>query len=192
MKKMRGKFNFIDPEAIMGVIVALVILAVGVFAFFTVVDTIPIGEPNSTGADQSIQDTIDNLGETGSSVFDIIGVVVILTVMMTIIGAVYHFVRPSYSDTSYSDNVESTAQMERRLEQQRQERERVTIQQQVEKARKKRKQEIKKREERKKQKRERQKKKYYTKNRTSRMAKAAELMDKQKGKKSKTNKRKGG
>ena len=38
---MRTNFNFIDPGAIMGVVVSLIILAVGVFAFFVTIANIP-------------------------------------------------------------------------------------------------------------------------------------------------------
>ena len=35
---MKSRFGFIDPGAIMGVVVSLIILAVGVFAFFVTLD----------------------------------------------------------------------------------------------------------------------------------------------------------
>ena len=40
---MKTSFGFIDPGAIMGVVVALIILAVGVFAFFVTVNALPPG-----------------------------------------------------------------------------------------------------------------------------------------------------
>lgn len=47
--KRKNIFNFLDPTQIMSVVVSLIILGVGVFAFFTVVDT-----------------TEDNVGTTSS------------------------------------------------------------------------------------------------------------------------------
>lgn len=80
------KFNFIDPGAIMGVVVSLIILAVGVFAFFVTIDSIPEGTARTSSA-------INNVSSTGDSVFNIIGIVLIIGAIMAIVGLVYNYVR---------------------------------------------------------------------------------------------------
>ena len=80
------KFNFIDPGAIMGVVVSLIILAVGVFAFFVTIGNIPGDNPRTTSA-------INNVSATGDSVFNIIGIVLIIGAIMSIVGLVYNYVR---------------------------------------------------------------------------------------------------
>ena len=42
---MKTRFGFIDPGAIMGVVVSLIILGVGVFAFFVVIDQLQPAVP---------------------------------------------------------------------------------------------------------------------------------------------------
>jgi len=80
------KFNFIDPGAIMGVVVSLIILAVGVFAFFVTIGNIPSGDARTESA-------VNNVSATGDSVFNIIGVVLIIGAIMSIVGLVYNYVR---------------------------------------------------------------------------------------------------
>lgn len=80
------KFNFIDPGAIMGVVVSLIILAVGVFAFFVTIGNIPGDSPRTASA-------INNVSATGDSVFNIIGIVLIIGAIMSIVGLVYNYVR---------------------------------------------------------------------------------------------------
>jgi uncharacterized membrane protein len=88
---MKTKFSFIDPGAIMGVVVALIILAVGTFAFYVTIQNIPRG----TGASYSPQTdyAINNTSQTGNQVFNIIGVVLIIGAIMSIVGLVYNYVR---------------------------------------------------------------------------------------------------
>jgi len=84
---MKARFGFIDPGAIMGVVVSLIILAVGVFAFFVTLTNIP-----DTGSTQ-IRSAINNTSSTGDSVFNIIGVVLIIGAIMSIVGLVYNYVK---------------------------------------------------------------------------------------------------
>ena len=83
---MKAEYNFIDPGAIMGVVVSLIILAVGVFAFFVTISEIPT-------SDSATRSAINNVQETGSSVFNIIGIVLIIGAIMSIVGLVYNYVR---------------------------------------------------------------------------------------------------
>jgi len=90
------RFNFIDPGAIMGVVVALIILAVGVFAFFVTIGNIPgSGDPTNTStvAYNKTYSAIGNVSSTGDSVFNIIGIVLIIGAIMSIVGLVYNYVR---------------------------------------------------------------------------------------------------
>jgi len=93
---MKARFGFIDPGMIMGVVVSLIILAVGVFAFFVVVASIPGSEApttSSTAAYNQTYNAIVNTSTTGDSVFNIVGVVLIIGAIMSIVGLVYNYVR---------------------------------------------------------------------------------------------------
>jgi len=85
---MKTKFSFIDPGAIMGVVVSLIILAVGVFAFFVTLANIPTG-----GLTDQAKLAINNTSKTGDSVFNIVGVVLIIGAIMSIVGLVYNYVK---------------------------------------------------------------------------------------------------
>lgn len=87
----KAKFSFIDPGAIMGVVVSLIILAVGVFAFFVTMAEIPNDLANA--ADYAQQNATNNVSNTGNSVFNIIGIVLIIGAIMAIVGLVYNYVR---------------------------------------------------------------------------------------------------
>ena len=86
---MKTRFGFIDPGAIMGVIVSLIILAVGVFAFFVTINSIP----NQDNDHASMWESINNTSATADSVFNIIGIVLIIGAIMSIVGLVYNYVR---------------------------------------------------------------------------------------------------
>ena len=93
---MKTKFGFIDPGAIMGVVVSLIILGVGVFAFFVTINSIPGSEtPTATDtlAYNKTYAAIMNTSGTGDSVFNIIGIVLIIGAIMSIVGLVYNYVR---------------------------------------------------------------------------------------------------
>jgi len=93
------RYNYMDPEMIMTVVISLIILAVGVFAFFVTISEIPgYAAPSATSTLEYNQthDAIMNTSNTGSSVFNIIGIVLIIGAIMTIVGLVYSYVRPGY------------------------------------------------------------------------------------------------
>jgi beta-lactamase regulating signal transducer with metallopeptidase domain len=73
----------------MGVVVALIILAVGIFAFFVTVQNIPV--KYADGGAQA--NAINNSTATASQVFNIIGIVMIIGAIMSIVGLVYNYVR---------------------------------------------------------------------------------------------------
>jgi len=88
---MKARFGFIDPGAIMGVVVSLIILAVGVFAFFVTIDQ--ISKTGTVSTNTQIMSAIRNTTDTGDSVFNIIGIVLIIGAIMSIVGLVYNYVR---------------------------------------------------------------------------------------------------
>lgn len=95
---MKTAFGFIDPGAIMGVIVALIILGVGVFALFVTVSNLtPPAGISYTAADNFTNGTfrpaMDNATQTSTQVFNIVGVVMVIGAIMAIVGLVYNYVR---------------------------------------------------------------------------------------------------
>lgn len=100
--KMKTQFGFIDPGAIMGVVVALIILAVGVFAFFVTIQSIPLpaagisydAASNASNTSRfNMMNSINNSSSVGNQVFNIIGIVMIIGAIMSIVGLVYNYVR---------------------------------------------------------------------------------------------------
>ena len=85
---MKARYGFIDPGAIMGVVVSLIILAVGVFAFF-----VTLSEVTNVAGDTRTSNAVNNVSDTGNSVFNIIGIVLIIGAIMSIVGLVYNYVR---------------------------------------------------------------------------------------------------
>ena len=85
---MKTRFGFVEPGAIMGVIVSLIILAVGVFATFMTLKNIP--QEGLTAQQKSM---INNTSTTSESVFNIVGIVLIIGAIMSIVGLVYNYVR---------------------------------------------------------------------------------------------------
>lgn len=100
---MKCKFGFIDPGAIMGVVVALVVLGVGAFAVFITISNVsrlnPYTTPSATTSTEMNDSyyrwtsTFNNSTATSNSVFNIIGVVMIIGAIMSIVGLVYNYVR---------------------------------------------------------------------------------------------------
>lgn len=88
---MKTKFGFVDPASIMSVVVALIILAVGVFAFFVTIQNIPLTSNGVFQGATSLQ--INNTTNTGNSIFNIIGIVLLIGAIMSIVGLVYNYVR---------------------------------------------------------------------------------------------------
>ena len=85
---MKTRFGFIDPSAIMGVVVSLIILAVGVFAFF-----VTLSEIENVADSARVSSAVNNVSDTGNSVFNIIGIVLIIGAIMSIVGLVYNYIR---------------------------------------------------------------------------------------------------
>ena len=90
---MKTEYSFIDPGAIMGVVVSLIILAVGVFAFFVTLNEVSNNIGAYSNATDQTHSAINNTSVTGDSVFNIIGIVLIIGAIMSIVGLVYNYVR---------------------------------------------------------------------------------------------------
>lgn len=96
---MTTRYGFMDPGAIMGVVVSLIILGIGVFAFFVTINSIPYsayGAMDSAGTNatrETIRGAINNTTGSGNQVFNIIGIVIIIGAIMSIVGLVYQYVR---------------------------------------------------------------------------------------------------
>ena len=67
------------------------LLAVGVFAFFVTIDQ--IGRTGTVSGNVVITNAVNNVTGTGDSVFNIIGIVLIIGAIMSIVGLVYNYVR---------------------------------------------------------------------------------------------------
>ena len=87
---MKTKFCFLDPGAIVGVVVAVIILAVSTFAFFTVISNVP---NSGSTYDQGTAYALNNTSATGMQVINIIGIVLIIGAIMSIVGLVYNYIR---------------------------------------------------------------------------------------------------
>lgn len=110
-KLWESKHAFIDPGAIMGVVVALIILAVGVFAFFITIDSI-----SSTFNDENkekIEEVFGNVSSVGDSVFNMLGIVLIIGAIMVVVGMVYNFISVSDYDSYTSSRKKSNTQRQR-------------------------------------------------------------------------------
>jgi len=90
------RYKYMDPEMIMTVVVSLIILAVGVYAFFVTIGQVSDSVGTPSNDTDTILAAVNNTTATGNSVFNIIGIVLIIGAIMTIVGLVYSYVRPGY------------------------------------------------------------------------------------------------
>ena len=97
-------FGFVDPKSVMMAVVGLIVMAVGVFAFFSTVNGLPStwGAAPSATTDSAYNssyyafanNTKTNTTTSANSVFNIVGVVLLIGAIMAIVGLVYTYVRP--------------------------------------------------------------------------------------------------
>jgi len=172
------KFRFLEPEMIMSIVVALIVLAVGVFAFFTVISSIDTAFNETKEENTEAQNTFSNISESANGLFDIIGVVLILGAIMAIVVVVYSFVgrdyEPSGNSTSSDYSLTPTPTYDSHRRRQRE--------QEANARAKQRKLEAKKKAEAKKVEQAKLKEKQsYNKGRPSRTSKAARMLDEQEG-----------
>ena len=87
LKDNRGQ-GIISAGMIMSVIITLIILSVGVYAFFTTMDSIPVtGDPVAANA-------TNNTTLLGESIFNIVGIVITIGAILLIVQMVYTFSKP--------------------------------------------------------------------------------------------------
>ena len=96
---MKTKFTFIDPGAVIGVVTTLIVLGVGVFAFFIASQQMynsypaPAADTPANVTRDTYWRTVNNSSTTSTQVFNILGVVIIIGAIMSIIGLVYNYMR---------------------------------------------------------------------------------------------------
>jgi len=82
------KFKTMDPTAITGVVITLIVLSVGAYAFYVTLNQIP--DNNQV----NIMMAVNNTTTVGNNVFNIIGVVILIGTIMLIVGLVMSYTRP--------------------------------------------------------------------------------------------------
>ena len=103
------KLKFMSPDDIMTIIVSLIIFGVGIFAVMTVIMNVPatpshgnttrtsaatLKNDATTALQNSTYGAIRNSSMVSNSVFNIVGVVLIVGAIMAIVGIVYSYIRP--------------------------------------------------------------------------------------------------
>ena len=91
------KLKMMSPDDIMIIVVSLIIFSIGVYAFFITLSSIPTtytAGGHQTAIVNSSYWAIRNASATGNSVFNIVGIVLIVGAIMIIVGIVYSYIRP--------------------------------------------------------------------------------------------------
>ena len=95
------KFKYMDPNDIISVVVVLIVLGIGVYAFFVTTSAIDKSTPTWTAGSgyygKGYNDThkaIANATSLGGTVFNILGIVITIGAIMSIIGVIYGYIRP--------------------------------------------------------------------------------------------------
>jgi len=81
IKLRNNNRGYMSPGAIIGVLGALIVLAVAIYAFFLTVDMIPTTTSTASAA-------LNNTTETGNTVFNIVGAVISIGAIMSLIGVI--------------------------------------------------------------------------------------------------------
>ena len=87
----------LTPAMIMSIVVSLIILSIGVYAFFTTTDMlVPTakGQTTTTLYNQT-WDSVQNVTNIGNQVFNVIGVVLVIGAIMLIVTMVYGYMKPA-------------------------------------------------------------------------------------------------
>ena len=86
----------LSPAMIMSIVVSLIILAVGVYAFFTTTDMVaPVDKSCSTTTGYNkTWDAIHNATIVGNQLYNVIGVVLVIGAILLIVSMVYSYTRP--------------------------------------------------------------------------------------------------
>ena len=87
----------LSPAMIMSIVVSLIILSVGVYAFFTTTGMLPESAAptnQSTVEYNRTHSSITNVSGIGNQVFNVIGVVLVIGAIMLIVTMVYSYMKP--------------------------------------------------------------------------------------------------
>ena len=97
------KFKYMDPNDIISIIVVLITLGVGAYAFFitnaNIQNNAPIWHSGSGyygNVGNASQMALNNTSRLGGTVFNILGVCITIGAIMSIIGVIYGYLRPKY------------------------------------------------------------------------------------------------
>ena len=87
----------LSPAMIMSIVVSLIILSVGVYAFFTTTDMVAPSEPTGASSTRYNQtySAVNNVTALGNQVFNVVGVVLVIGAIMLIVSMVYGYMRPA-------------------------------------------------------------------------------------------------
>lgn len=95
------KFKYMDPNDIISVIVVLIVLGIGIYAFFVTTTAINNATPSwSAGSGyygsymNNTHSAVKNATILGGTVFNILGIVITIGAIMSIIGVIYGYLRP--------------------------------------------------------------------------------------------------
>jgi hypothetical protein len=91
------KFRYMDPNDIISIIVVLIVLGIGVYAFFVTTTAIQGSIPHGRAATTTQNQTnwsVRNATLLGGTVFNILGIVITIGAIMSIIGVIYSYLKP--------------------------------------------------------------------------------------------------
>jgi NADH:ubiquinone oxidoreductase subunit 6 (subunit J) len=87
MKLGKWGQGVLSPAMIMSIVVSLIILIVGIYAFYTTTSQL-----DTTGNVQAAS-AVNNTSAVGSQVFNVVGIVLVIGAIMLIVTMVYSFMR---------------------------------------------------------------------------------------------------
>ena len=97
------KFRYMNPDDIISVIIVLITLGIGIYAFFVATTAIINASPSYVAGSGTIsgnkianatQAQLKNATMLGGTVFNILGVIITIGAIMMIIGVIYGYLRP--------------------------------------------------------------------------------------------------
>lgn len=115
----------IETDSIITLVVTMIVLMVGIFAFSNVLQNIPTSTPLKEEKTEIVEQTIKNVSGSANSIFNILGIVILLGTMMIIVGLVYSYISPNSEfdddsqdiDDSYDTTVKETKRQETEIKQ---------------------------------------------------------------------------
>ena len=93
---MNNKFNYLDPKMIMAAVITLIVFVVAIYAYFTTMGSIPVDSSATDVIGRRAYLNTLNASNTGNTVLDIMGIVILIGAILLIVGVVYSYLRPRY------------------------------------------------------------------------------------------------